>query len=538
MPQNRTRFSTERPPGGRDGTTTGAHPRRGPARRDDTEREGSSFAARFGRVILSDGIAAIPAALYHYQGKLDLDAHHVWFISYILSHKWDEDLPYPSLNKMAHKAGLHPRTLSRYSKDLCAMGYLQVYRRYTDSNGLDTNAYDFRGLFERLEELIAADPPRRNTIRAEGEPFDVLDTPRRDTSFVARFGRVISRYGVAAIPKALFTFQKDLGLDPQQVWLICYILSYQWDTVLPYPSVSKMAAQTGYSKVRLHEIKATLVETGYLRVIHRQTGEGGWDANAYDFSGLLDAIREKLQPSEVVTPSPRTTDGAGPEATAQLPQRRKRRGGTGRPPALAATTTLQTPQPTDKEFIRGTDRELTSYTDNNLTGDTDKEFTIHNDKQFTGDTGRGHTRRVSHTSDRLPSAAVPGPLTGSVHKIEAPKETIKRADSNQKSRSKNEGNTGSSPEKSGNSIPGFSPYIAAVITDFSTELGDGDHITVNVSQAMRLWQRSGLDEQEFVETLHESRKRVRTYQGRQGLGTINNKMAYFFSVLRDLAGHR
>src|SRR5437016_4556221 len=37
----------------------------------DTERAhrpGSSFEARFGRVILQHGIAAIPSALFHYQG--------------------------------------------------------------------------------------------------------------------------------------------------------------------------------------------------------------------------------------------------------------------------------------------------------------------------------------------------------------------------------------------------------------------------------------------------------------------------------------
>jgi hypothetical protein len=78
--------------------------------------------------------------------------------------------------------------------------------------------------------------------------------------------------------------------------------------------------------------------------------------------------------------------------------------------------------------------------------------------------------------------------------------------------------------------------MAAIITDFSLELEDRDHITVNVSQAMRLWKTSGLDEQQFVELLIESRKRVRTYQGKQGLGTINNKMAYFFRVLRQLVG--
>ena len=90
----------------------------GPARTADAPatpvnraRPGSSFAARFGRVILAHGIAAIPSALYHYQGRMKLKIQHVWFVSYILSHKWDEDLPYPSLKKMNRSTGVDLRYL-------------------------------------------------------------------------------------------------------------------------------------------------------------------------------------------------------------------------------------------------------------------------------------------------------------------------------------------------------------------------------------------------------------------------------------------
>src|SRR3954454_19990610 len=72
----------------------------------DGSRSGSSFAARFGRTILGHGIAVVPTALYYFQGQLDLSAQLVWFVSNILSHKWDEDLPYPSLNKMAKCGGV------------------------------------------------------------------------------------------------------------------------------------------------------------------------------------------------------------------------------------------------------------------------------------------------------------------------------------------------------------------------------------------------------------------------------------------------
>ena len=82
-------------------------------------RPGSSFAARFGRVILQHGIAAIPSALYHYQGQLGLSAQQVWFVSYMLSHKWDEDLPYPSLKKMAKCSHLSLSQVQRIKNTLC-----------------------------------------------------------------------------------------------------------------------------------------------------------------------------------------------------------------------------------------------------------------------------------------------------------------------------------------------------------------------------------------------------------------------------------
>jgi hypothetical protein len=84
----------------------------------------------------------------------------------------------------------------------------------------------------------------------------------------------------------------------------------------------------------------------------------------------------------------------------------------------------------------------------------------------------------------------------------------------------------------------FSPYISAVVTDFSDELGDASHAISNVTQALRLWGLSALGEQEFSELMFEARRRVRTYQGKQGAGTIDKRMAYFFTVLRDLCVKR
>jgi len=55
-------------------------------------------------------------------------------------------------------------------------------------------------------------------------------------------------------------------------------------------------------------------------------------------------------------------------------------------------------------------------------------------------------------------------------------------------------------------------------------------------QAQRLRQISGLDEAGFVTHLHAARQLVRTYQGKQGGGTIANRMGYYFKVVADRVG--
>jgi hypothetical protein len=106
---------------------------------------------------------------------------------------------------------------------------------------------------------------------------------------------------------------------------------------------------------------------------------------------------------------------------------------------------------------------------------------------------------------------------------------MKKVDSNQRSRE-----IVSVKTENGFTPPPYSPYIASVISDFSTELNDPAHIISNVTQALRLWQTSNLDEQQFTELLYEAKRITRTYQGKQGLNGMNNKMAYFFKVARDL----
>jgi hypothetical protein len=142
-----------------------------------SSRPGRSFLDRFGATILRGGIAPVPATLYFYQAELGLSPQEVWFIGYILAHKWDEDLPHPSLVKMAERVGLSSRQLHRIKGSLTAKGLLTCVPRRQAAGGKDSNGYDFSDLFGRLESLIRAHGPRGERPVEEPPLFGDEESP-------------------------------------------------------------------------------------------------------------------------------------------------------------------------------------------------------------------------------------------------------------------------------------------------------------------------------------------------------------------------
>jgi hypothetical protein len=508
-------------------------------------RQGSSFAARFGRVILKHGVAAIPSALYHFQGKLGLTAQQVWFTSYILSHKWDEDLPYPSIAQMALCTGLSDRMLRYRCNELHHLGYLEIYPRYTENGGQSTNYYDFGNLFARLEEIISGEAPPPNPIRERregGVPAVPVDGTPVDSSFLARYGRVILSYGIAAVPRAIFTHQKVLGLTAQQVWFICYVLSFQWDTALPYPSINKMAERTAYSKQQLHTIKGELVAKGYLEIERRRAEGGGNDTNLYDFSALFDKIREHLEPDQAGATEQEAAGDGEPLADA-LADAYEEQSEVGQSIEEPGRRRHRPSQPKHARFTPAADASKSNPGNGaaaQLTKGAATEFTIPPATELPTPAARGLSREAAIQLSSQGKQASMAPLNRALptgRKVALPKvETVKQEQIDQ------DDSNHLSPIKRkrelmpvGNAArPPYSVYIAQVITDFSNELGDGDHIVSNVTQALRLWQVTDLGEHRFVELLYEAKTRTRKYQSRPHSDALQGKMAYFFTVLRRL----
>jgi hypothetical protein len=87
-----------------------------------------------------------------------------------------------------------------------------------------------------------------------------------------------------------------------------------------------------------------------------------------------------------------------------------------------------------------------------------------------------------------------------------------------------------------------SEYLANLSQDFSRELGDLAHGRSNSTQIHNLWRESGLSEKEFAGLLYQSRDLTRRYAVlRPGetpppSGKPRNRMAYFFTVVRNMLG--
>lgn len=144
------------------------------------------FLSRFGSVILSGGIAAIPKALYMYSAELGLIPQEVWFVGYILAHRWTAELPFPSLRKMSVHTGVSPQMLHRYKNSLIDKGYLEIIPRTRPSGGRSSNYYDFSGLFQSLEDLLLRDNGGRpEDLEGDDEEGGGADPAPRQQEFTA-----------------------------------------------------------------------------------------------------------------------------------------------------------------------------------------------------------------------------------------------------------------------------------------------------------------------------------------------------------------
>ncbi len=326
--------------------------------------------------------------------------------------------------------------------------------------------------------------------------------PPRDRSFLARYGAIILRGGIASIPTALYRYQGELDLTPQQVWFISAILAHKWDAELPYPSLKRLAEHTGVSRQKLHDYQRQLIGAGHLIVINRRTPSGGQDTNYFDFSPLLRRLEEFLERDR---PARDPWEEAPAETgTAGANGRRTDRGGV--PGGVSGG--LQAPvNPSRHTPVNGGRQPAVNP---GLHEEETLEETGEREKSKQDPRGRfrwATTGKCARGDERVEEGDGPG------HVDIVP----------------GDGTTSEAEERESLDL-----YVA----DLARELGDRAPLRSSGGRLLNLYRRSGLDMNAFVQRVQAARRttkeRLPQIRGERRPGRPKAAMSYFFAVLEDL----
>ena len=112
-----------------------------------------SVIARFGEEITKEKWGVVPFSIYLYQKELGLKIH-VWFLIWLIVHKWTEKKPFPSIAKLSRISGYSVSHVRDISRKLQKKGYIKVEPRFREDGGRNTNMYDLEPLFEMIRGMI------------------------------------------------------------------------------------------------------------------------------------------------------------------------------------------------------------------------------------------------------------------------------------------------------------------------------------------------------------------------------------------------
>lgn len=330
-----------------------------------------------------------------------------------------------------------------------------------------------------------------------------IETDNPESKFLQRFGAVILSDGIATVPAALYTYQARLKLKPQHAWFISVILMRKWTTKLPYPSLHKLEEQTGVSRQTLHGYQRELVALGWLRVVHRERGDGGKATNAYDFSPLFEQLEAFIQEENEAKVADDDVDKGGyvnPSLHGYV--------NTGLPP-LVNPSLLHKEEKKKEENIKSSLKSNSSF-DGNATGLQRVDQII----EFYQNQGR----QTGHEM----------PLKGVVRGVEETKEqgSSKRESAKEKLLVEDSGSAKIMLSKR------QLRKVLAIVQDISDEFADSTHLFENMGQTLNIFQAVyPLDLDTYLEQLY--RARGLTKESKQQGAIRGSPMAYFFVVLRN-----
>lgn len=113
-----------------------------------------SMPSRFGKKLGATKGGSIPFALYKHQGDLGLSINEVWFLVWVILHKWDYTHSFISLRAMARYTGKSRQHISTIANGLADKGYIEIIGRKNKNKATISNLYNIYPLIELLLEAL------------------------------------------------------------------------------------------------------------------------------------------------------------------------------------------------------------------------------------------------------------------------------------------------------------------------------------------------------------------------------------------------
>jgi hypothetical protein len=329
---------------------------------------------------------------------------------------------------------------------------------------------------------------------------DTIPTTENGLSrLTVRFGDEILQAGFTTVPNLLLRYQVQLDITSTELNFILQVWYHWWEDKDPYPALSTIAQRMGASRRQVRRYSEGLRGKGLL-VAHDRRQDGlGQVTSEYDFSRLLERLRELYRDEVAVADRKRQTDRS------ITPRTKMSEGG--------RTKTSEAP----RTPVSSEDDEENEDSEYQLNSNTSK---LQNGNSGNSRLSRSTTfsiklkgRRSEDEEDEAQPVYQQVTLSQNGHSPTRVGELLEKR----------------KPELARGTRRKLDPQIRQLITQYS-EWGD-PALKSNVTQARRLFDYSQLSANDFVSLLYEARS-ITKQDGR----SARNKMAYYFAVLRDLVG--
>lgn len=133
-------------------------------------------------------------------------------------------------------------------------------------------------------------------VKKNNEYCDEQQQNERDNlprKMIEKWGGSVTRYGYTQVPTLLLKGQRRLGLKSSHLSVIIHLMAYWWEVGRkPYPSKQALHEQIGLSSRQIQRILSELDELGLVKRIMRSSSAKARLANEYDFSGLVEKLKE------------------------------------------------------------------------------------------------------------------------------------------------------------------------------------------------------------------------------------------------------